>query len=40
MEMYIWGDHSIFEDVYRFDNTSQTRSGFEMANLDIVSLLL
>ena len=33
MEMYVRGNNGILEDVYRFDNTGQTRSGFEMANL-------
>ena len=33
MEMYVWGNNGILKDVYRFDNTSQTRGGFEMANL-------
>lgn len=33
MEMYVWRNNGILKDVYRFDNTSQTRGGFEMANL-------
>ena len=33
MEMYVWGNNCMFKDVYRFDNTSQTRRGFEVADL-------
>ena len=33
MEVYIWGNNGMLKDIYRLDNTSQTRGGFEMANL-------
>ena len=38
VEMYVGGNYGMFKDVYRFDDTSQTRSGLEMANLDICQL--
>ena len=33
MKKYVWGDDSLLENVYRFDYTSQTCGGFEMADL-------
>ena len=33
MEVYIRGNNGMLKDIYRLDNTSQTRGGFEMANL-------
>lgn len=33
MKMNVGRNDSMLKDVYRFDNTSQTRGGFEMANL-------
>lgn len=33
MKMYIRRNNGILKDVYRFDNTSQTRGGFKMTNL-------
>ena len=33
MEVYVRGDDGMLKDINRFDNTSQTRGGFEMANL-------
>ncbi len=35
MEMYVWRDDSVLEYVNSFDDTSQTRGGFEMADLQI-----
>lgn len=33
MEVYIRGNNGMLKDIYRLDNTSQTRGGFEVANL-------
>ena len=33
MEVYVRGNNGVLEDIDRFDDTSQTRGGFEMANL-------
>ena len=33
MEVYVRGNDGVLEDIDRFNDTSQTRGGFEMANL-------
>ncbi len=35
MEVYVRRDDSILKDVYRLDDTRKTRSGFEMADLEV-----
>ena len=35
MKKYVWGNQSMLKNIYRFDDTSQTCGGFEMANLRI-----
>ena len=33
MKVDVWGNDSMLKDIYRFDDTCQTRGGFEMADL-------